>query len=216
MDRDALLPELRADAVLRDRARRHRARRRWCAGSCPTCCGGSAGARCSRSSRGWTIVITHMVSGTGSMAYYALILTGGTLGTFMWYNVWFVIMPRQRLTIASAEAVAAGGQANPEAAKQAPLAGRASRTNVLFSIPMLFFMGAARHLALVHSEVPRYAPVPAARAGARGAVRGEHLRRQRDDAEAAGDGRGHDPHRARAHASSSGSPRRSCSGHAPP
>ena len=107
---------------------------------------------------GWTIVITHMVSGTGSMAYYALILTGGTLGTFMWYNVWFVIMPRQRLTIASAEAVAAGGQANPEAAKQAPVAGRASRTNTLFSIPMLFFMGAARHLALVHSEVPGYTP----------------------------------------------------------
>jgi len=107
---------------------------------------------------GWTIVITHMVSGTGSMAYYALILTGGTLGTFMWYNVWFVIMPRQRLTIASAEAVAAGGQANPEAAAQAPLAGRASRTNVLFSIPMLFFMGAARHLSLVDSEVPAYGP----------------------------------------------------------
>jgi len=107
---------------------------------------------------GWTIVITHMLTGTGSMAYYALILTGGTLGSFMWYNVWFVIMPRQRLTIASAEAVAAGGQANPEAAKQAPIAGRASRTNTLFSIPMLFFMGAARHLALVHSEVPSYGP----------------------------------------------------------
>src|SRR5215475_503614 len=105
---------------------------------------------------GWTIVITHMLTGTGSMAYYALILTGGTLGSFMWYNVWFVIMPRQRLTIASAEAVAGGGQANPEAAKQAPIAGRASRTNTLFSIPMLFFMGAARHLALVDKEMPKY------------------------------------------------------------
>jgi uncharacterized membrane protein len=107
---------------------------------------------------GWTILLTHMFTGTGSMAYYALILTGGTLGTLMWYNVWFVIMPRQRLTIASAEAVAAGGQANPEAAAQAPLAARASRTNVLFSIPMLFFMGAARHLSLVDSEVPAYGP----------------------------------------------------------
>ena len=107
---------------------------------------------------GWTIVITHMVTGTASMSYYALILTGGTLGTFMWYNVWFVIMPRQRLAIASSEAVAAGGQANPEAAVQAPVAGRASRTNTLFSIPMLFFMGAARHLALVRSEVPGYTP----------------------------------------------------------
>lgn len=105
---------------------------------------------------GWIIVITHMVTGTASPAYYALILTGGTMGTLMWYNVWFVIMPRQRLGIASAEAVAAGGQANPEAAKQAPLSGRASRTNTLFSIPLLFFMGAARHLALVDSVAPRY------------------------------------------------------------
>jgi len=99
-----------------------------------------------------------MVTGTGSMAYYALILTGGTHGTFMWYNVWFVIMPRQRLTIASAEAVAAGGQANPEAAAQAPLAGRASRTNVLFSIPMLFFMGAASHLTIASREMPLTLP----------------------------------------------------------
>lgn len=105
---------------------------------------------------GWLIVITHMVTGTGSMPYYALILTGGTLGSFMWFNVWFVIMPRQRLAIASAEAVAAGGQANPEAAKQAPIAGRASRTNTLFSIPMLFFMGAARHLTIVNEEMPKY------------------------------------------------------------
>jgi uncharacterized membrane protein len=105
---------------------------------------------------GWTIVLVHIATGTGSMPYYAMILTGGTLGTFMWYNVWFVIMPRQRLGIASAEAVAAGGQANPEAAKQAPVAGRASRTNTLFSIPMLFFMGAARHLTVVDRDAPAY------------------------------------------------------------
>ncbi len=105
---------------------------------------------------GWTIVIMHMMTGTGSMPYYTMILTGGTMGTFMWFNVWFVIMPRQRLAIASAEAVAAGGQANPEAAKQAPIAGRASRTNTLFSIPMLFFMGAARHLTVVNAETPKY------------------------------------------------------------
>ncbi len=105
---------------------------------------------------GWTIVITHMMTGTGSAPYYAMILTGGTLGTLMWYNVWFVIMPRQRLAIASAEAVAGGGQANPEAAAQAPIAGRASRTNTLFSIPMLFFMGAARHLSVVDQVEPNY------------------------------------------------------------
>ena len=149
---------------------------------------------------GWTIVITHMVTGTGSMPYYALILTGGTLGTFMWYNVWFVIMPRQRLTIASAEAVAAGGQANPEAAKQAPLAGRASRTNTLFSIPMLFFMGAARHLALVHSEVPATTPYLLLVLVLAVLFEANIFIGQRDDAEAAGHGVGHDPHRARADA----------------
>ena len=105
---------------------------------------------------GWTIVLTHLVTDTGSAPYYAMILTGGTLGTLMWYNVWFVIMPRQRLAIASAEAVAGGGQANPEAAKQAPVAGRASRTNTMFSIPMLFFMGAARHLSVVNEVEPNY------------------------------------------------------------
>lgn len=98
---------------------------------------------------GWIIVISHMVTGTGSMAYYTLILTGGAMGTLMWFNVWFVIWPIQRVAIQSAEQVAAGGEALPEAAQRAPLAGRASRTNTLFSIPMLFFMGAARHFSLV-------------------------------------------------------------------
>ena len=105
---------------------------------------------------GWTIVLTHIAMGTGSMAYYSLILTGGILGTFMWYNVWFVIMPRQRVIMANAEGVAAGKPADPNAAAVAPVAGRASRTNTLFSIPMLFFMGAARHLALVDSESPAF------------------------------------------------------------
>ena len=42
--------------------------------------------------------------------------------------------------------VASGGQAIPEAAAKGALAGRMSRTNTLFSIPMLFFMGSARHM----------------------------------------------------------------------
>ncbi|HKC51552.1 MAG TPA: antitermination protein NusG, partial [Myxococcota bacterium] len=32
--------------------------------------------------------------------------------------------------------------------------GRASRTNVLFSIPMLFFMGSASHLTIATHEAP--------------------------------------------------------------
>jgi uncharacterized membrane protein len=80
-----------------------------------------------------------------SSGYMTLILTGGLMGILMWYNVWFIIWPIQRRAIASAEAVAGGGQADPEVAKLAPNAGLASRTNVMFSVPMLFFMGAASH-----------------------------------------------------------------------
>lgn len=76
------------------------------------------------------------------------IITGGILGLFMWGNVWFCIWPNQKIVIASTIAVAQGGQADP----RVPAAGRrgslASRTNVLFSIPMLFFMGAASHYPL--------------------------------------------------------------------
>jgi uncharacterized membrane protein len=76
------------------------------------------------------------------------VLTGGAMGTLMWANVWFVIWPAQKIAIASANAVAAGGEADPQAAALAPRASRASRTNTLFSIPMLFFMGAASHYAI--------------------------------------------------------------------
>ncbi|HTO55054.1 MAG TPA: urate hydroxylase PuuD [Myxococcota bacterium] len=102
---------------------------------------------------GWTIVITKMVVGGSSSVYYATILTGGFLGTFMWFNVWFVIMPRQYKIMANAENVAAGKPADPAAAAVAPVAGRASRTNTLFSIPMLFFMGAASHFPQLASRM---------------------------------------------------------------
>ena len=74
------------------------------------------------------------------------ILIGGILGITMWANVWFVIWPRQQIVMASAAKVAAGGQADPQAAIVAPQALLASRTNTMFSIPMLFFMGSASHL----------------------------------------------------------------------
>ncbi len=75
--------------------------------------------------------------------YMTLILTGALMGTLMAYNVWFVIWPAQKLVIANAETVAAGGEANPAAAAAGARAGIASRTNTLFSIPMLLFMVAA-------------------------------------------------------------------------
>jgi uncharacterized membrane protein len=76
------------------------------------------------------------------------ILTGAVLGLTMWANVWFIIWPAQKIVIASATQVASGGAALPEAAAAGPRALLASRTNTLMSVPMLFFMGAASHLAI--------------------------------------------------------------------
>jgi len=76
------------------------------------------------------------------------IFTGGLLGIIMWANVWFVIWPKQKIVIGNATAMAAGAPANPAAAPAGRRAALASRTNTLFSIPMLFFMGAASHYAL--------------------------------------------------------------------
>ena len=66
----------------------------------------------------------------------------------MWANVWFVIWPNQRIVIQNAIDTAAGRPANPGAAPAGARAGLAARTNVMLSVPMLFFMGAASHLPL--------------------------------------------------------------------
>lgn len=73
------------------------------------------------------------------------ILTGALFGTMMFVNVLAVIWPKQQIVIASATAAATGGQANPAAPAAARRAFLASRTNVVLSVPMLFFMGAASH-----------------------------------------------------------------------
>ena len=73
------------------------------------------------------------------------IYVGALLGLLMFVNVWLVIWPNQKIVIASAEQVAAGGEPLPEAAESLAIAGLTSRTNALFSIPMLYFMGASAH-----------------------------------------------------------------------
>ena len=97
---------------------------------------------------GWTIVGYRAMSLGIPMTdgYMTKIMTGGLMGTFMFANVWFVIWPAQQVVIANAEQVAAGGDPIPEAAARGGKAGMASRTNTLFSIPMLFFMGSASFL----------------------------------------------------------------------
>ena len=70
----------------------------------------------------------------------------------MFLNVWLIIWPKQQIVISSNNQVAEGGEPLPEAAECTAKAGLASRTNTLFSIPMLLFMGAASHYPLVVPE----------------------------------------------------------------
>jgi uncharacterized membrane protein len=92
------------------------------------------------------MVRLHQGVGLGT-PYMTAILTGALFGTLMFLNVWLVIWPAQKVVIRSAEQVAGGGAAIPEAAARGQRAGLASRTNMLLSIPMLFFMGSASHFA---------------------------------------------------------------------
>ena len=75
------------------------------------------------------------------------ILAGMLFAVIMWANVWFVIWPAQRKAIANAQATVAGQQGTPPTPEMLRRAATASRTNTFFSIPMLFFMVAAGHLA---------------------------------------------------------------------
>ncbi len=77
-----------------------------------------------------------------------IILTGSVLGTLMFLNVWLIIWPKQQIVITSNNQVAEGGEALPDVADCTAKAGLASRTNTLFSIPMLLCMGAADHFTI--------------------------------------------------------------------
>lgn len=59
---------------------------------------------------------------------------GMWLGTIMWFNVWFVIWPNQKIALGIVDAPA---EAKAKAARTAMLF---SRTNTMLSIPMLFAM----------------------------------------------------------------------------
>jgi uncharacterized membrane protein len=73
------------------------------------------------------------------------IATGILLGVTMFANVWLVIWPKQKIVIANARNVLAGGEADPEAAAAGRRAGLASRQNTIFSFAMLFFMIGTAH-----------------------------------------------------------------------
>jgi uncharacterized membrane protein len=68
------------------------------------------------------------------------ILFGMLIGTIMLLNVWGVIWRNQKTVLANAVNVLGGGTADPGAAAAGRRAFMASRTNVVFSVTMLFFM----------------------------------------------------------------------------
>ena len=81
-----------------------------------------------------------------SSSYGISISIGGTLGLIMWFNVWFIIWPNQKVIIATTQAAAAKGKAPEGLGNRPRVAFLASRTNTMLSIPMLFFMAAASHM----------------------------------------------------------------------
>lgn len=64
------------------------------------------------------------------------IILGALMGIFMFLNVWLIIWPAQKIVIGISEG---------DAGKAGPKALLASRTNTLFSGPMLFGMLASKH-----------------------------------------------------------------------
>ncbi len=96
---------------------------------------------------GWTM-ISLRASQPGGLELLATswgvnILTGALLASLMWFNVWFVIWPRQKKVLAAA---------NGEKVENLPALARraflASRTNTMLSITALFYMAAASHLTI--------------------------------------------------------------------
>jgi uncharacterized membrane protein len=74
---------------------------------------------------------------------------GMLLGIIMWFNVWFVIWPRQKKILGGM----ISGTPHPDAAKMAATAGKASRFNTYASGPMLFGMVGATHLGSLSAPV---------------------------------------------------------------
>jgi uncharacterized membrane protein len=78
---------------------------------------------------------------------------GMLLAIIMFLNVWGVIWRNQKVVLANAANVLAGGEANPDA----PAAGRralmASRQNVVFSVGMLYLMVVSGHDVYLGSPI---------------------------------------------------------------
>ncbi len=92
----------------------------------------------------WSALLTFITGvvllGVLGAATSEFITVGALLGTLMMLNVWGVIWPNQKVVL---------GLASGDVASSAAKAALASRTNTLFSAPMLFMMLASKHGAAV-------------------------------------------------------------------
>jgi len=85
-----------------------------------------------------TGVVILLLRGHPTTGWTFDITVGALLGTLMFLNVWLIIWPNQKIVC---------GIVSGDASKAGPKALLASRTNVLFSGPMLMFMGSSSHLS---------------------------------------------------------------------
>ncbi len=83
------------------------------------------------------LYLLHAVGAHSNFMGQPIIWIGAVAGTFMFLNVWVIIWPKQQIVLGMKE-----GDGPAAAAK----AGLASRTNTLFSGPMLFGMLGSKHL----------------------------------------------------------------------
>ena len=74
------------------------------------------------------------------VAKHTAIGIGMWLGIIMWFNVWFIIWPKQKIALGIVEAEA---DAKAAAARTAMLF---SRTNTMLSVPMLYAMVSAQNI----------------------------------------------------------------------
>jgi uncharacterized membrane protein len=77
---------------------------------------------------------------TDGVAKHTAIGIGMWLGIIMWFNVWFIIWPKQKIALGIVEAEA---DAKAAAARTAMLF---SRTNTMLSFPMLYAMVSAQNI----------------------------------------------------------------------
>tara|TARA_R110001599_G_scaffold145321_1_gene327599 strand:- start:51538 stop:52164 length:627 start_codon:yes stop_codon:yes gene_type:complete len=90
------------------------------------------------------LYLLHSIGATRAIGSQPVIWVGALAGIFMFLNVWLIIWPKQQVVLGLKE-----GDGPSSAAK----AGLASRTNTLFSAPMLFGMLASKHLPSLAGEV---------------------------------------------------------------